>query len=155
MRFRLNIASRRFLFGIKTAIPSDAIFNSHRTTNIASFSCLFFFRRLHLGLNICYFIYSKLKCLHFLSRQDRVRLLSKTVTTKRLTESDAKMMFNSTFWSYTREPSDIRRIKRHFFALVSEGMGMQEILKFLLRMQEVSDSLCVICPIFWRPEFRF
>ena len=50
----------------RTVIPSDRIFNSHRTTTIIdSFSCILFLRRLYLILSMRYFINFTLKYVHF------------------------------------------------------------------------------------------
>ena len=52
----------------KTVIPSDVVFNLHRTTIKDSFSCILFLWQQHLSLNVCYFVSFTLRYLHFWSR---------------------------------------------------------------------------------------
>ena len=76
---------------MSNSYPSDGIFNLHRRTIIDSFSCIFFLRQLLLDLNMCCFINFTLRELHFSIKKSSVGLLSNTLTSKRLAETDVKM----------------------------------------------------------------
>ena len=41
---------------IRTVIPSDGVFNSHRTTIMDSFSCIRFLRKLFVNFHMRYYI---------------------------------------------------------------------------------------------------
>ena len=74
------------------AYPSDGIFSLHRRTIIDSFACILFLRQLHLDLHLCYFINSTLKSLPCSTLKSSVWLLSYKLTSKRLAETDMKMI---------------------------------------------------------------
>ena len=70
--------------------PSDGIFNLHRRTIMESFSCILFLRQLHLELNMWCFYQFCAKITKFSIKKSSVRLLSYTLTSKRLAENDVK-----------------------------------------------------------------
>ena len=60
-----------------TVIPSDGIFNSHRTTIFDSFSCIFFLWQLHLYALFYQYLYAEIST--FSVKKCLVRLLPTTV----------------------------------------------------------------------------
>ena len=86
VRCGLNIPSREQVFSItrlaewcRTVIPSDELFNSHRTTIIESFSCILLLRPLYLSLDMRYFYQFEAEISTFLIKKCSVRLLSTTL----------------------------------------------------------------------------
>ena len=116
----------------RTVIPSDRIFNSHRTTIMDSFSCVLFLPQLHVCLNLYYFKISNESSNNdiFRSRDARfgsyLRRWLQNVRRKMTStwHQDVKHMSKTTFWRHARESSYTPHVRRHFLALV----GFTEIL---------------------------
>ena len=106
--------------------PSDGIFNSHWITSMDSLSCIYFFRQMHIRLNMCLII-STLKYLQLRPRNVRVgsclRLWWRNIWRK-ITSNVLK-----TSWRHARELS---------YTPVSEDNSLHRLVmrKFLSGMQE-------------------
>ena len=91
----------------RTIIPSEGIFNSHRTAIMDSFSCMPSLRQLHLSLIMRYFYNFMLKQLSI--KKCSVLLLSTTLTLKCLVENDVK----NWLWSQKDSLMSCTRIVLH------------------------------------------
>ena len=81
----------------RSVIPSDRIFSSQRTTFIDSFTCILFFRQLHLSLNMHCFYEVLVKISQFAVKNCSVRLLSMKLTSKHLVENSVKTDIKKTW----------------------------------------------------------
>ena len=139
---------------------SDGIFNLHRRTIMDSFSCIFFLRQLHLDLNMCCFINFKLKSLHFSIKKSTVRLLSYTLTSKRLVETNVNMTPRHQKWCQNRHTDGMHKssytphVRWHFLPPIRVNGNPGWVCKnfwvfiFSVLCRDKND-----CPAFWNINF--